>query len=160
MTTRWRHLLLWLCLPLGPGFAGAAGTVAIDHILSGWRDSTSFKRISEYFTGRENTGGQVILRTDPARRAGYYFLVRTRQSAAVDAEVRLTIFIPGRAEPRVLAFPVQLPARTAVINLGLTGADWPDPKASPVAWHLEILDPAGKVLDAEKSYLWDTPNNP
>lgn len=150
-------LLLAILAAFGPGLAAA---VSIDRVYTGWRDAASFKRISEYFTGRENTAGQFIIRTDPAQRAGYYFLIRTHQPAATAAQVRLTIFIPGRADPRVLTFPVQLPPKTSVINLGLTGADWPDPKASAVAWHLELLDPAGQVLDARKSYLWETPNNP
>lgn len=136
----------------------ASANVTITRVFTGWRDAASFKRVSEYFTGRENTGSQIVIRTDPAERAGYYFLIRTHQEAATAAKVRLTYFVPGEAEPKVVTFPVQLPGRTSAINLGLTGSTWPDAKASAVAWKIEFLAAdETTVLATEKSYLWDQP---
>jgi hypothetical protein len=139
-------------------FASAASAnVTITRVFPGWRDAASFKRVSEYFTGRENPGNQIVLRTDATQRAGYYFLIRTHQDTATSAKVRLTYFIPGEAEPKVVTFPVELPGRTSAINLGLTGASWADPKASAVAWKVDLLGPDESVLATEKSYLWDQP---
>lgn len=138
--------------------AQAAAEVSIERVFTGWREAASFKRISEYFTGRENTGGQIVLRTDPAQRAGYYFLIRTEQDAATEAKVRLTYFLPGQTDPKVLTFPVRLSDRTAAINLGLTGDSWPDPEVSAVAWRIEILSAdESRVLATERSYLWNQP---
>jgi hypothetical protein len=44
-----------------------------------------------------------------------------------------------------------------MLNLGLTGPDWPDLKVNPVAWKLDILTADGKRLASEKSYLWEKP---
>lgn len=152
-----RAVLLFSALALAAGAARGA-ELSITRVFTGWRDAASFKRVSEYFTGRENTGGQIVLRTDPAERAGYYFLIRTRQDEALAATIRLTYFTPDGAEARVVTFPVQLPPRTAAVNVGLTGAAWPDPDASAVAWKVDILSADGAtVLASEKSYLWDQP---
>jgi hypothetical protein len=44
------------------------------------------------------------------------------------------------------------------MNLGLTGADWPGgEQAHPVAWKLELVAADGRVLAAEKSFLWEKP---
>lgn len=154
-----RSLLLVLTFGLGAAqTAESAAGVSIERVFTGWREAASFKRISEYFTGRENTAGQIVLRTDPAQRSGYYFLIRTRQDAASAAKVRLTYFLPGQTDPKVLTFPVQLPDRTSAINVGLTGDSWPDPEASAVAWKIDILSAdESRVLATERSYLWDQP---
>jgi len=47
-----------------------------------------------------------------------------------------------------------------VLNLGLTGTDWPDAKTNPVAWKLDVLAADGRVLASEKSYLWEKPVTP
>ncbi len=139
--------------------AAPASALEIARVYSDWRDAASFKRISEYFTGRENTGGHLVLRTHPEERAGYYFLVRLHAVPAVsELQARLIVIRPAAPEGRTYTFPIRLTGETSVLNLGLTGPDWPDKEADAVAWKLDLLSADGtQVLATEKSYLWDKP---
>ena len=136
----------------------SAAELKIVRVYTGWRDAGSFKRISEYFTGRENSRDQVVIRTQPRERGGYYFLVRTdNRGAATEARIMLHVVTPASNVPREFAFRTTLPAGKTVFNLGLTGADWPNAEVDAVAWRLEIFDPEGELLASEKSYLWEKP---
>jgi len=132
--------------------------LSIAHVFTGWRDAASFKRISEYFDGRENTGGQQVIRTHPDRRAGYYFLMRTAHAgSALPVRINLELISATGPKSRTFSFAAELNAGDTVLNLGLTGDDWPGPKANPVAWKIDILSADGRVLATEKSYLWEKP---
>ena len=144
-------LFLGLC-------AASAAELTIVRVFTGWRDAASFKHISEYFSGRENMHGEAMLRTQPAQRAGYYFLVRTANPGASQAvRFQILLSMPGEPKPRTHTFAAELPSGGTVFNLGLTGADWPDAKTNPVAWKLDVLAADGRVLASEKSYLWEKP---
>ncbi len=136
----------------------SAGDLKIVRVFTGWREAASFKRISEYFDGKENTGGQLVLRTHPEQRTGFYFLVRlANPSAAVTAKLELELILPTSAKPITYTFPVALNPGTSVLNLGLTGSDWLDKKANPVAWKIFVRAPDGTLLASESSYLWEKP---
>lgn len=150
--------VLALLLVLAATTAATAAEVKIVRVFTGWRDAASFKRISEYFTGRESTGGEIVLRTRPEARGGYYFLVRTANAgAAVEANFVLHVVTPASNQPRVFRFTAPLPAGKAVYQLGLTGADWPDSETDAMAWKLVLADAAGTPLAEAKSYLWEKP---
>lgn len=149
-------LLLFVALPSVA--LAKEGDLTIVRVFSGWRDAASFKRISEYFDGKENTGGEAVLRTHSDQRGGYYFLVRvTNPSGARPVTARLQVITHTAAQPQTFTFTPALKAGATVFHLGLTGADWPDPKADPVAWKLELTAADGQVLATEKSYLWEKP---
>lgn len=134
------------------------GELTLVRIHPGWRDAASFKRISEYFDGRENTGGELVLRTHPEPRSGYYFLVRVANPGpACNVTARLQVVTDADAKPREFTFTPALKAGDTVFHLGLTGPDWADAKASPVAWKLDLTDANGRVLATDKSYLWEKP---
>jgi hypothetical protein len=138
-----------------------ADGVTVIRVFNGWRDAASFKHISEYFNGRENTHGEVMLRTHPDQRAGYYFLVRLANSGAiVPVKINLQLITPTDTKLRVHSFALDLSSGETVLNLGFTGADWPDAKANPVAWKLDVVAADDRVLATEKSYLWDKPAGP
>ncbi|HVZ65687.1 MAG TPA: hypothetical protein VG936_14070 [Lacunisphaera sp.] len=150
-------LLLVLIFAAVASAAQPAG-VTIVRVFPGWRDASSFKRISEYFTGRENTDGQVVLRTHPDERSGYYFLARVKNPAAAQAATAtLDIVRAGNAGTQTYSFQVSLGAGDTVFNLGLTGPDWADPKVDPVAWRLTFKGADGQTLATERSYLWEKP---
>jgi len=154
-TSSLRALLLSFTLS---AVAASAADVTIIPLSTGWREAASFKRISEYFSGKENTGGQLILRTHPDQRSGYYFLLRINHTgAASNTQAVLQVITPDTATPRIFKFPTSLTDGKTLLNLGLTGADWPDLKINPVAWRLELLDAEGKLLAAQNSYLWENP---
>ncbi|GAB1488928.1 hypothetical protein MASR2M8_13760 [Opitutaceae bacterium] len=148
---------VWLFLLTLFSTAALLGSdVTLVRVWTGPRTAESFERISEYFSGKENTGGQTILRTQTASRAGYYWLIRTQTRAATDARIELSVLVPGSHTPRVITLPTRLPTGSHATMVGLTGDDWPQLEARPVAWKLRVLDAAGNVLATEESFLWDT----
>jgi hypothetical protein len=128
-------------------------------VWPGFRDAESFERISEYFGGGENTGRQVVLRTQAGVREGFYFLVRVKAAAAIaNARYEVNVIRPDAPAAKVFTFPASIPAKETVFQLGLTGADWPEGKdAHPVAWKLVLRSSDGRVLAEQKSYLWEKP---
>ncbi len=133
--------------------------LAIKRVYTGWRDAASFKRISEYFDGKENTHGEAVLRTHAEERAGFYFLVRVQNPGpARTVRAMLHVITSANSRPTAYPFTTELKADSdTVFNLGLTGVDWTDPKGHPVAWKLDLTDADGQPLATEKSYLWEKP---
>ena len=157
-----RHLLFLIAaatVAALPSVASAKeGEVAITRVFSGWRDAASFNRISEYFNGKENTGGAIVVRTHPEQRAGFYFLVSAVNSGSpIAVKINLELIAPDDHKPRTYTFAADLKAGKNVLNLGLTAGDWPDAAANPVAWKIDLVGPDGQTLAGEKSYLWEKP---
>jgi len=160
-------LLLIAAFALGAcAHGGASGAkkeygATIVRVWPDYRTAESFDRISEYFTGKENTGGEIVLRTHPEARAGFYFFMRLKEPDDVtiaDAQVEISVITPASPEAKtfLLRVPVVLRKGTVVLNPGLTGPDWPwtDANTRPVAWRVRLLDASGAVLASEQSYLW------
>ncbi|MDO8544321.1 MAG: hypothetical protein Q7S40_28100 [Opitutaceae bacterium] len=138
--------------------AGAA-EVEFKRVWPGWRDAESFERISEYFGRGENPGREIIVRTQPSERAGYYFLVRVKSATAIpDARFEVQVVRPDSPDVKTFKFSATVPPKENVFQLGLTGADWPDGSdANPVAWKLSLHAADGRVLAEHKSFLWEKP---
>ena len=135
----------------------------IVRIRPDYRTAESFDRISEYFTGAENTGGEIVLRTHPETRAGFYFFTRLKvrdDITIADAQIEISVITPASPEAKtfLLRVPVALRKGTVLLNPGLTGPDWPwtgaDANARPVAWRVRLLHASGAVLASAQSYLW------
>ena len=151
-----RPFLLLFLLTLPPTLHAA--DLKLVRVWPGYRTADSFSRISEYFSGQENTSGQTVVRSQGTARDGYYFLVRTETAAAVaGARVEVQVLLAGVEKPRTFTFPADVPAGSHVTLAGLTGPDWPGEKTQPVAWHVAILAPDGTVLASEQSFLWSLP---
>ena len=152
---------LVLTLVLLASLAGLcrAADVTFVRIWPKWRDAQSFERISEYFSGKENPGAQVILRSQPTSRPGFYFLTRVKNSGTALAAAKIVLFVikPDSPQPKAYNFTAALPAGDTVFNLGLTGNDWAGEKINPVAWKIEILTSEGQLLAVQKSFLWEMP---
>lgn len=148
-----RILMLGACLVL----AVTARATEITRVWTEWRDGDSFVRLSELFGGPENPGDEIYLRTHPESRDGLYFLVRLAHASGGDGTFVLSVIKPGGTEPVVFKFPASVPAGSSVFQLGLTGADWPDAKAEPMAWHVALVDSGGAELAASESFLWSAP---
>ncbi len=136
----------------------ALTSVEIEEIKPRYIEEESFKRISEYLSGKEDTGDRVILRSDPAERAGFYFTLILDESIRKLPKGTVVVgefFTPVSVEQQTHEFtlPNKRP-RTKEIFVGLTGADWPQVGGVPAAWRFTIKDPNGNVLAEEKSYLW------
>lgn len=118
-------------------------------------------RISEYFTGKENPGRkQILLRTHPEDRSGFYFLTRVANSGTAfdDAKFELHVISPRSPKEATFTFNAHVPHGENVFQVGLTGADWPVATEHPVAWRLALLAPDGKELASEQSFLWSKPD--
>ena len=149
-------LLVFLFAPLRETRAAEAEFV---RVWPGWRDAESFDRIGDFFGGDQKHGGEIIVRTHPDARAGYYFFVRVKSSTALaGARFVLEVIRPDAPAPKTFNFPAVAPAGGAVFQLGLTGADWPgENKAHAVAWKLALLAADGRELAEQKSFLWEKP---
>ncbi|MBI2814157.1 MAG: hypothetical protein HYX71_07720 [Opitutae bacterium] len=139
--------------------SASAAELSLVRVFTGWRDGASFKRISEYFNGKENTGDATILRTHPEQRTGYYFLLRVANPGApLQVQFQLQLIEPGASVQRTTVFPAEIRSGSGVFQLGLTGPEWQDAKSQPVAWQVLVIAPAdGRILASEKSYLWEKP---
>jgi hypothetical protein len=151
-------LALFLFTTAGLLSAQADG-VEFVRVWPGWRDAESFERISEYFSGEENTGREIVVRTHPERREGFYYLVRVANEgeALQGAKFVLQVISPASPEPKTSTFPVEVPHRSKVFQLGLTGPDWPNSDVHPVAWKLELRSADDQVLASAQSFLWEKP---
>jgi hypothetical protein len=139
----------------------AAADLRVVRVWPSYRTAESFSRISEYFGGGENTGKDTIVRSQPSSRAGYYFLTRIKNSgpALPDAKIELHVITPSSPEPKTFTFNAAIPAGSHVVQIGLTGNDWPNPKAQAVAWDLHVFGGVnGAELAHEQSYLWSQPD--
>ncbi len=154
------RLVLTLALLVVTAGLSHAAEVEFVRVWPKWRDAESFKRISEYFDGQENTGSQVVLRSHPEIRSGFYFLARVAHSgpALSAAKVVLTLITPDSPKPKTYTFTTALPAGDTVFNLGLTGADWAGENVHPVAWKIEVVTTDGRLLGTAKSFLWEKPD--
>jgi len=163
MLLQMRLLLLTIALSL---FAGCASTpeapertVEIKEIKPRYIPEESFMRIKEFWSGAENKGNRIILRSDPEIRNGYYFtLVLNQKMRDLPRGTVITgeFFTPTSNEMQTHDFrlPNSKMPKTREIFLGLTGADWPDPSGTPGAWRFTIRDANGNELAQKQSYLW------
>ncbi|HKB91527.1 MAG TPA: hypothetical protein VKC60_13500 [Opitutaceae bacterium] len=145
---------------LAVSVSNAADGIKIVRVWPAWHDAEYFQRVSEYFGGPENTSGQIVLRTQPSQRAGFYFLARTKNLGGTEissVKIILEVIKPGLPDPVTYTFESPPTKGDAVYQIGLTGTDWSGPRVHPVAWRLRIFDAQGGLLATEKSFLWDIP---
>jgi hypothetical protein len=145
------------------GSDGTSGgnKITIKRVFTGWKDGASFKRISEYFTGQENTDDTVVLRTHPEQRSGFYFFIRvSNPGAPAPVKINLELITPTDTKPKTYSFSSELKTGQNLFNLGLTAGDWPDEKAHPVAWKIDFVGSDNQVLVSRDSYLWEKPATP
>jgi len=135
----------------------AAHATEIVRVWPEWRTAASFVRLSELFGGPENPGNEIFLRTHADSRDGLYFLVRLAHAQAGEGTFVLSVVKPGKPDPVDFKFPATVPAGASVFQLGLTGPDWPDAKADPMAWRVAFVDSSGTEQVAAESFLWSPP---
>lgn len=135
----------------------SAAEVKLVRVWPEYRAGSSFTRIAEYFGGKESAP-ELVVRTRPESRDGYYFLARFNSGEALPGSIlALEYFLPGEDLARVQFFPVDLPRGSRAILAGLTGADWPGVKVEPTAWRMRLLGPSGSEVARQQSFLWSMP---
>jgi hypothetical protein len=140
-------------------FPLSAAEVELVRVWPQWRGAEAFDRIGEYFGRAENDGREMVVRTHAEERAGMYFLVRVKSADPLPgAKFVLEILRPDAPDPKTFTFPVSLPAKGKVLELGLTDGDWPGGRDThPVAWKLTLMDAAGRNVATSQSFLWAMP---
>ena len=146
-------ILLPLLAPLIP-----AKGAEIVRVQPEFRTEESFHRILEFFTGREHTGRREILRTDTDIREGFYLTARVRRADRKtfnQGTALLELAMPEERETRAYEYSLEsIERRRPLVMFGVTGEEWPEDLARPLAWKLTLLNAEGRELDSEQSFLW------
>lgn len=145
-----KSILIFLAFALASAVANAS-----EIIFSDRRDDDSFKRISEYFSTKENPGRYVIVRTDPSQRNGYYVALKldATDQPKKAASIRIQFFRPGSQDIESKTIAVG-PIRKKRALIGLTDDIWATSSTIPTAWKIDILDSSGTTLSSAQSFLW------
>jgi hypothetical protein len=154
--------LVLAVLALGCAVSAPAETADLKlvRVWPEYREAASFTRIAEYFGGKEKAP-ELVVRSQPESRDGYYFLARFDSGIArPGAILALEYIVPGDELARVQFFNVDLPRGSRAVLAGVTGADWPGREVAPTAWRLRLLDASGAELAREQSFLWSLPPAP
>ena len=127
-----------------------------------WQEADDYRRISEYFTGKENQGGDMVLRTDGGVRQGLYFRVGLPVGQRIPKHARVRVEYLRSDIPQVLSEEFVLPLAKrgglfSEVRFGLTGRAWPSQSLRLVAWKITLRDEAGRPLAQMQSYLWGLP---
>lgn len=152
--------LLTALLVLAAASLAPAADLKIERVWPSYRTVESFDRIGEFFGKPEDAEAKLIFRSQPAARAGHYFLTRIKNSgpAIANARIELDVVTPAAPEPKTYTFSCTVPAGSNALNFGLTGTDWPhDPNVQTVAWQLRVLASDGTELAKAQSFLWAMP---
>lgn len=135
------------------------GEPKISYVLPRFLNDAQTRSIYEVFTGEEINYGKLTLRTNPEKRAGMYFFVMfgyEPDDIALACTFELSVDSTADSKTRTYKFTVpETHSVTREVVLGLTGADWPNPKAKVNAWKLVLKSPSGKVLAQKQSWLWE-----
>lgn len=135
------------------------GEPKISYVLPRFLNDAQTRSIYEVFTGDEINYGKLTMRTNPEKRAGMYFFVMfgyEPDDIALACTFELSVDSTADSKTRTYKFTVpETHSVTREVVLGLTGADWPNPKAKVNAWKLVLKSPSGKVLAQKQSWLWE-----
>lgn len=117
-----------------------------------------FLRIAEYFSGKEYTGNNLVLRSSPDDRSGLYFylpVILDRTSTQKGNTIKLDVIDSTDPQSRsyVFTIPNDLKGKQKIL-LGLTAKDWGGSNMRLVAWKIQITGSEEKSIFVEKSSLW------
>ena len=138
--------------------ATAFGAIDLQRVDVLRKEEGDFKRISEFFTGKENTGRRLICRSQEDRRAGVYFALTLPgglKEVPANTKVRVEIVTPEKAGNEVFQF--NLPEARPTLGeiwVGLTEPRFANKALAITAWRVLLVDDKGEILAEKKSYLW------
>jgi hypothetical protein len=119
------------------------------------RDADSFKRVSEYLTGKHSDGRYDAYRSDDSSRDGFYISLLASDRSVLDSVSNVRVQFVRIGTQNIESFEV--PAgelKKKRILVGFTGSEWADPDKHPVAWKVDLLDDSGASLESAQSFLW------
>ena len=132
--------------------------VEIKSVQPRYIEEKEFQRIREYLTGEEFQGRRLILRTQPDKRSGLYFvLTLNRRATALPKDSQIRVDLVTTEDRKRKSFTLKIPHKrtgTREIFFGLTGSDWPARTIPTLAWRVSLIDSAKKIIHAKESFLW------
>lgn len=136
----------------------AAAHAELSIVSSGHRDADSFKRLSEYLTGKPSDGRYEVFRSDESRRDGFYVSLYLSERATLDlvSTVRVHYVRPGTQEIESAELTAGALQKKRLL-IGLTEPEWASEDIHPVAWKIELADASGAVIESAESFLWSDP---
>jgi hypothetical protein len=139
--------------------AAHAAELTFKRVWPEWHDSESFQSYYEDHTGHELTGKWIVLRSQPGKRGGLYFLTRVENPGPelTGGTFVVRVITLESVETKTFSFPATVPVGSKLFEIGLTGTDWTAPREQPVAWEVELDGADGRVIARKKSYLWEKP---
>lgn len=147
------HLLLMFLVG-----ASATNAAAIKKVTTKYQNADDFKTLSSYFTDGDNIGPRIIEKSQANSWDGLYFIVEFEDRPETfpnKYSVLLEVITPFSPQPRSYVYPLSATDKfTWEIYLGITGSDWPNPDAQPLAWKITISDIESTVISEKQSYLW------
>lgn len=154
-----KHLLTaLLCIVLWNPLV-AAEDVAINRVFIKYREAQDFRTIRAYFSNGTYNTRRCIMRSQEESWDGVYFIAEMEdlvRSLPADSRLKLEVITPFDPMPRSYMFDIPEHRKTTwELHAGLTGSDWPDAEARPLAWKLSVIDSADKELATFKSFLWE-----
>ena len=133
----------------------------ISYVNERRRTAADAARASDVLGEKEDHGADVVFRTDPAARGGYYYYVKLADAPLADTRLVLQVVRTENAAPERYEFVTDyrpgFPFGEYVI--GLTGKQAGEANWRPLAWRISVVDAKGKVLAAKHSFLWGTPRD-
>lgn len=135
-----------------------SGTVKLTVRNKAYLTVGDFKRIPEFFTGKEYEGSNVYCRSDTKEREGFYFVVKVSGSVvkiSPTAHWKLDWFSPLNPEAQTKKIPINNPDFFGKeVFIGLTGQDWPDHAVQPLAWRICLMNNTKEIIAESQSFLW------
>lgn len=124
-------------------------------ISSAHREADSFKRFSEYLTGKPSEGRYEIIRSDDSSRDGFYVSLLASDKAAIKQVSTVKVQFVRAGTLEIESFEKKADSlKKKRILVGFTESEWHGSKNHPMAWKIELLDSAGTVLESAQSFLW------
>lgn len=122
------------------------------------RDADSFKRFSEYLTGKASDGRYSVFRSDSSSRDGFYVSLQASDKSLLNkvSTVRIQFVPPSTQKITTLEFSAEKLKKKRIL-VGLTDPNWLDPSSRPVAWKIDLLDSNQNVVESAQSFLWSEP---
>ncbi|MBK1879417.1 hypothetical protein [Pelagicoccus mobilis] len=133
----------------------ASANAELTIISTNHRDADSFKRFSEFFTGKHSDGRYSVFRSDETSRDGFYVSLLAKDKSILPkvSEVKVQYVKSGSQDIHSFTLPV-IELNKKRILVGFTGGEWESGDSHPVAWKIELLDSSSKPIDSAQSFLW------
>lgn len=150
------YLFIGLLIFASAGLDAALPLCILSVTDKGHMTKDKFTRISEYFTGIEDTGGDTIFRTDGCGREGIYLVVGLNRSVSRLSEgayLKFSYLLSDSKREEEVTFEIDPKCgHTRWIYLGVTGINYHGPCQYFVAWSIEIHSNEEHVV--QNSFLW------